>query len=107
MSRRETGAGYRGPERRGLKADQTRLQREDGLIEIARNILERTAIEHLTLKPLPNKFLVPFSQKASLEESILTLSILTLHQPWFVKILSDITGSPTPLLRRSPLILGR
>jgi hypothetical protein len=55
-------------ERRGLRADQIRLQREDVLIEIARKARARLAIEGLEPKPLPNKFLVPFLEAASLED---------------------------------------
>jgi hypothetical protein len=55
-------------ERRGLKADQIRLQREEVLIEIAHKALTRLQIENQQASPLPNKFLVPFLEKASLEE---------------------------------------
>jgi hypothetical protein len=55
-------------EKRGLRADQIRLQREDVLIKIARKARERLAVEHLTPQPLPNKFLVPFLEAASLED---------------------------------------
>jgi hypothetical protein len=55
-------------EKRGLRADQIRLQREDVLIEIARKAMARLAIENAEPKPLPNKFLVPFLEAASLED---------------------------------------
>jgi Abortive infection alpha len=57
-------------EKRGLRGDQIRLQREDVLIEIARKARERVAIENIQeLKAVPNKLLVPFLEKASLEDS--------------------------------------
>jgi hypothetical protein len=55
-------------ERRGLRADQIRLQREDVLIEIAKKARERLAIEGGATAPIPNKFLIPFLEKASLED---------------------------------------
>lgn len=55
-------------EARGLKADQIRLQREDVLIQIAQKALSRANIEGVDLKPIPNKALVPFLEKASLED---------------------------------------
>jgi hypothetical protein len=55
-------------ERRGLRADQIRLQREDVLIEIAKKARERLAIEGGDVHPIPNKFLIPFLEKASLED---------------------------------------
>jgi hypothetical protein len=55
-------------ERRGLRADQIRLQREDVLIEIARKARAQLAIENVAPQPLPNKFLVPFLEAASLED---------------------------------------
>ncbi|HEX8662463.1 MAG TPA: hypothetical protein VF744_00365 [Beijerinckiaceae bacterium] len=53
-------------ERRGLRGDQIRLQREDVLIEIAKKAKQRLEIENKPLNPVPNKFLVPFMEKASL-----------------------------------------
>lgn len=55
-------------ERRGLRADQIRLQREDVALEIAKKAMERRGIESLTFKPIPNKILVPLLEKGSLEE---------------------------------------
>lgn len=55
-------------ETRGLRADVIRLQREEVLIEIAKRALERARIENTELHPVPNKFLVPFLEKASLED---------------------------------------
>lgn len=55
-------------ERRGLRADKLRLQREDVLIQITRKARERLAIERDPIDPIPAKFLVPLLEKASLED---------------------------------------
>src|SRR5262249_3059033 len=55
-------------ERRGLRADQLRLQREEVLIEIAKKARQRAAEEKIAISSVPNKFLVPFLEKASTEE---------------------------------------
>src|SRR5260221_13689122 len=55
-------------ERRGLKADLIRLQREEVLIEIAEKAYRRLEIEKADPSPIPNKFLIPFLEKASLED---------------------------------------
>ncbi len=55
-------------EGRGLRADQIRLQREDVLIEIAKKARARVEIENKPTKPIPNKFLVPYLEKGSLED---------------------------------------
>jgi hypothetical protein len=98
-------------ERRGLKADQIRLQREEVLIEIARKAREILEIENQPVNPLPNKFLVPFLEKASLEElgSVLIDRWADLlascsadpgsAHPRFVQILSEMTGADALLLR--------
>jgi hypothetical protein len=60
-------AGLRGDELK-LRRAQLRLQREDVLAEIARRArigLKKSTAE---LKPIQNKFLVPFLEKASLED---------------------------------------
>jgi hypothetical protein len=44
-------------ERRGLKGDLIRLQREEVAIEIARRAQHRLQIENQRISPLPNKFL--------------------------------------------------
>lgn len=54
-------------EGRGLKADIIRLQREDVLLEIAKKASERFALENRTPGQVPNKFLIPFLEKASTE----------------------------------------
>jgi hypothetical protein len=55
-------------EKRGLKADQIRLQREDVLLEIAKKARAWADIEHLKIQPVPMKLLVPLLEKASLED---------------------------------------
>jgi hypothetical protein len=97
-------------ERRGLKADQIRLQREEVLIEIARKAHHRLEIENQPINPLPNKFLVPFLEKASLEEldSVLMDRWADLlasssadpgsAHPRYVQILSEITADEAHLL---------
>ena len=55
-------------EARGLKADQIRLQREDVLFEIAKKARARAVLEEVELHPVPTKLLVPFIEKASLED---------------------------------------
>ena len=56
-------------ERRGLKADQIRLQREEVLIEIAKRPKWRAELEGLSIQPVPNKVLVPLLENASNEQS--------------------------------------
>ena len=55
-------------ERMGLKADLIRLQRAEVAINIAKMAKQQALEENIILQPLPNKFLVPFFEKASLEE---------------------------------------
>jgi hypothetical protein len=99
-------------ERRGLKADQIRLQREDVLLEIAQKARERLRVEGLEPSPIPNKFLVPFMEKASLEETgsplierwadLLASSSVdpdSAH-PRFVQMLSEMTVDDAELLRK-------
>jgi hypothetical protein len=100
-------------EKRGLRADQVRLQREEVLIEIARRALERTQIERKKIKGIPNKALVPLLEKASLESSIdetmielwanLLASAATGNSgnvPRYVSILSEINSRQARLLQR-------
>lgn len=56
-------------EKRGFRADQIRLQREEVLIEIAKMARERILIENLDPQPIPNRILVPLLEHASLVES--------------------------------------
>ncbi|WP_169391335.1 hypothetical protein [Stappia stellulata] len=92
-------------ERRGLKADQIRLQREDVLVEVARRARKRLRLDGVEAKPLPNKVLIPLLEKASLEdiddeEMIARWSNLLANQNeapgeskvWAVEILSTISS---------------
>ena len=54
-------------ERRGLRADQIRLQREEVALEIVKKAAIRAEIDKAQLSPAPTKFIVPFLEKASLE----------------------------------------
>lgn len=53
-------------EKRGLRADLIRLQRESVLIEIAQLARQRAQIEGAVIAPVSNRVLVPFLEKASL-----------------------------------------
>ncbi len=55
-------------EGRGLRADQIRLQREDVLIEIAKKAQQRLEAKGVKPKPISNKFMVSFLEKASCED---------------------------------------
>lgn len=52
-------------EKRGLKADEIRLQREDVLLQIAQKAKLRAEVEQAPIKPIPLRFLVPLLEKAS------------------------------------------
>ncbi len=60
-------------EARGLKADLIRLQREEIAIEIIKLAHQRIDEQGLSIKPVPNKVLIPILEKASLEETDSTL----------------------------------
>jgi Abortive infection alpha len=60
-------------EARGLKADQIRLQREDVLLEIAQKARARLLVDCVEPKPLSTKLLIPFLEKASLEDKDVAL----------------------------------
>jgi hypothetical protein len=45
------------------------LQREDVLLEIAKKARARAELEKIEIHPVPNKLLVPFLEKASLEDA--------------------------------------
>jgi hypothetical protein len=102
-------------EQRGLRADQIRLQRLEVAIKIAKMVRHLAEIENQSIYPLPNKFLVPFLEKASLEEldsvmidrwADLLLSSAadpaTAH-PRYIQILSELTPLEAQLLRRIAL----
>jgi hypothetical protein len=98
-------------ERQGLKADLIRLQREDVLIEIAKKVYRRLEIEKAVPSPVPTKFLIPFLEKASLEDKdgylidrwADLLASSSMHpenaHPRFVQILSELGGQEAKLLR--------
>ncbi len=97
-------------EARGLRADQVRLQREEVLIKIAKLAQERISFEDSVPKSVPNKFLVPFLEKASLEDDqselverwanlLATASSGTASDyNWCISILSDMTPGDASLL---------
>lgn len=99
-------------EQRGLRADQIRLQREDVLLEIAQKARHRLALEHVEAKPLSAKLLIPFLEKASLEDrdvalrdawaSLLVSATKTekARHLTFVDILSRISSEELKLLER-------
>lgn len=98
-------------ERRGLKADLIRLQREEVAIEIAKRARHRLNIENVIPSPIPSKFLVPFFEKASLEDidgflidRWADLLVSASKQPGnahprFVQILSEMDAVAAKLLR--------
>lgn len=102
-------------ERRGLRADLIRLQREDVLFEIAQKARRRLEIDQVAPSPLPTKFLIPFLEKASLEDgdnflidrwADLLVSSSTQPEsahPRFVQILSEIGAAEAKLLRNIAL----
>lgn len=97
-------------EARGLRADQIRLQREDVLIEIAKKARDRLALENLSPQSLPNKFLIPFLEAASLEDvrddklTDMWANLLASasrdsgsKSPIFISILKELTGEEASL----------
>jgi len=91
-------------ERRGLKADQIRLQRAEVAIEIARLARKKIEQEHTEPKPVSNKILVPLIELSSNEDlkdrlmidkwADLLASASTKEEvpPIFVQILAQIDG---------------
>ncbi|MDZ7830282.1 MAG: hypothetical protein U5L07_00865 [Desulfobacterales bacterium] len=55
-------------EKRGLKADLIRLQREEVAITIMQRAREKLRLSGTTQHPIPNKILLPILEKSSLEE---------------------------------------
>ena len=74
-------------EKRGLRADLIRLQREDVALEIVKKALQRARIEQLTLNPIPTKLLIPFLEKASLEDTDIEM-----QDYWVALLLSASTS---------------
>lgn len=99
-------------ERRGLKADQIRLQREEVLIEIARRAKRRAELEGLSIQPVPNKVLVPLLENASNEQpdspfldwwTNLLLSAAepgARSRPYFAELISKLGPPEAKLLER-------
>ena len=88
------------------------MQREEVLYQIARKARERLAAEGIQPMPLPNKFLIPFLEKASLEEEDSELvdrwadllASASAHpdrrHPRYPQILSEITSREARILRQ-------
>jgi hypothetical protein len=100
-------------ERRGLAADRLRLEREQVLYEIARRVRARLELENKPIRGLANKVLIPFFEKASLEDSndevliemwanllatAMTGDVTLL--PQYIEILSQLSGSQATLLEK-------
>jgi hypothetical protein len=104
-------AGLRGDELRH-KRDLLRLQRESVLTTIVSQARRQLASENKPIKPVPNKFLVPFLERASLEDddselcrrwSDLLVSATTAYDPSMVRfasVLSEIGPGEVDLLVR-------
>jgi hypothetical protein len=98
-------------ERQGLKADLIRLHREEVAIEIAKRARRRLEVEKAVPSPIPLKFLIPFLEKASLEDAdsflidrwadLLVSSSMQPEaaHPRFVQILSELGAEEAKLLR--------
>lgn len=99
-------------EKRGLKADQIRLQREEVLFEIARRAKIRAELEGVRIQPVPNKVLVPILEKASNEELDSTFldwwaNLLLAagesgarNRPYFAELISRLGPSEAQVLER-------
>lgn len=100
-------------ERRGLKADLIRLQREEVALKIARMAQERIEAASASTQPIPNKGLVQLLEHASLEEAgddtmvavwagLLASAAINGDPslPRFVSILSQLNGAQARLLER-------
>jgi hypothetical protein len=91
-------------ERRGLLADQIRMQRADVAIEIAKRARAKLAIEEMTANPVPNKILIPLIEKSTNEDPnddfmidrwadlLATASSTNDVEPRFIGILGEING---------------
>src|ERR1700722_5328756 len=98
-------------EKRGLKADLIRLQREDVALEIARRAARRIELENPDPHPVPLKILIPLLEKGSQEEedddfminmwaNLLAASAKDNSvSPRFVGIISELNGKQARLLR--------
>lgn len=98
-------------ESRGLRADNIRLQREDVLLEIAKKAKARALLENTEIREIPTKFLVPFLEKASLEEPnselidrwsdlLLSASNNAGLPPRFISVLADLNFREATILKK-------
>jgi hypothetical protein len=98
-------------ERRGLKADRIRLQREEVALEVAKLAINQLDKSQSRINPVPIKELIPLLEKASLEEPdnkdmIQQWASLLAHaatdrevnSALFSNILSQINGTQAKLL---------
>jgi hypothetical protein len=104
-------AGLRGDQIRH-KRDLLRIQQETALTEIARLARQGLQQEGAVTTPVPNKFLIPFLERASLEEgdsslcqrwADLLISAATTYDPGMVRfsaVLSEIGPGEVALLDR-------
>jgi len=102
-------------EARGLKADLIRLHRADVALLIAKKTRDVAELDNIELKPIPLKMLVPFLEKASLEDvdemmrerwSALLLSAsqeYRAHQISFIDILSRLSSHEIKILEEVAL----
>lgn len=97
-------------EARGLRGDLLRLQREEVLLEIARRAKLRADLSDETRTAIPTKFMIPFLERASLEDieselvdwwaSLLAAAVsdVGIQHPIFPEILSRITPAEAKAL---------
>jgi hypothetical protein len=98
-------------EKRGLKADLIRLQREDVAYEIARRAARRIESENPSTRPIPLKILIPLLEKGSQEQAeddfmidmwanLLAASATDASvSPRFVGIIGELNGRQARLIR--------
>jgi hypothetical protein len=110
-------AGLRGDKLR-YKRDQLRIQQEASLDRVVREAMSELASLNARVAPLPNKFLVPFLERASLEDdeselgkrwSDLLVSAATEYSPSMVRfasVLSEIGAGEVALLRKMVVKYG-
>jgi len=99
-------------ERRGLKGDQLRLQREDVALQIVMKARDRIVLEAKEYKFIPTKILIPLLEAASLEEpdaiemqgrwaNLLASSATGIKvEPRYVSILKELSRSQADLLEQ-------
>lgn len=104
-------AGLKGEQTRH-KRDLLRLQRENVLAEIVSRAKQRIESRHLATKPVPNKFLVPFLEQASLEDPDSELVDMwagllasaeteySSHHVHFVSIIFQLSANQGDILKR-------